>query len=175
MRLVEKREHFFGKNEWVDLATRLALRPLMLAAASGKKSHWFDWGMIEKPNSFSGGLVLPGDLNAFETHNILDEIRMSLGGWERGYLIGPDSEEVDAEELVDGFYYGYRDRSHKVNRDAESGGRQFINVCYLVLRDPTIVLAGPHDLEVYGLHPETMSEIPIRAYSTLIPRRLSIV
>lgn len=175
MSLVEKHEQYFLNSPVADFTMRWALRPLMILRAGGKKSQFFDWKLMEKPQSFSNGLIIPGDPTAFETKSTWDEMRMSLGGWENGRLVGPDYSQISAEELVDGVYYGYRDHSHKINRDTERGGKKFLNICYLVLRSQFVVLVGPGDLEVYGLIPGNMREVPMRTYSNLMPRHITIV
>lgn len=151
----------------IQIAIAIILRPLMLARASGKASHWFDYRNLPEAEKYEG-LALPTGKNAFDVYHpnrlvyLVRLVRMSLGGWQDTALIGPDPERADLERLTTrGWFYGYR-----VYRDSAG----IIDAQYSQLVNPgfqsILVLRGPHNFDAIGLDPETLAEVPLTGIGT---------
>lgn len=150
----------------IQRAVAITLRPLMLATASGKASHWFDYRQLPEAEKYEG-LALPVGKNAFDVYhpNIFVHrirlIRMSLGGWKDTVLIGPDPERADLDRLTTtGWLYGYRVYRENAGIDAQYS--QMINPGFHSI----LVLRGPHNFDAIGLDPETLAEVPLTGIET---------
>lgn len=140
----------------------IALRPLMLAFAWGKDTHWYDYIKLPEAEKYEG-LGIKGDPGAFDVYHpasiirALKFINMSLGGWKQTVLLGPDPERADLEKVAKtGWFYGYR-------IPGENG--EILDAKYSKLLvsgyNSTLALVGPRDFDAIGLEPDTLEEIPI--------------
>lgn len=142
--------------------TAIALRPLMITTASGKSSHWFDWHYLENPEKYEG-LAVPkseGALDVYSSSKLLyylKNIRMSLGGWQKTALIGPDPDNNDLKSLAKtGWLYGFR--TFKEDTEIEEAKYStLINPGYKSI----LILRGPRNFDAIGLNPQTLEEIPL--------------
>ncbi len=155
-------------------AIALILRPLMLAVASGKSTHWFDYQDLEAPEYYEG-LRIPGDYKAFDIGHpdiILRRLRhvhMSLGGWKETVLIGPDPGRANAERLgKTGWLYGFRVLGPE-GTVLKSQYSRLLNPGFTSI----LILRGPREFDAIGLDPETLDEIPL-AGMRLIRRGINI-
>lgn len=150
--------HYLGSPE-AELRVAKALRWLMVRFADGKVSHRFDGLNIPKKPEYEG-LVILKDSSALHVRNRLDDIRMSLGGWQKGATVEPNSDEIDPEQIADGFLYGWNDGIF-VNDYDKSGDPQ-IRVQRIILRGKFRLLRGYNDFRIYGVNVRDRSEVPLR-------------
>jgi hypothetical protein len=113
-----------------DRVGRTLLRPVMLALSQGKVSHFFDYWNEPMPAG-ALGLAIRGAPAAFRKRTGLDELRMSLGGWQQGLVVAPWSKQP--------WQFGYELGDGRLRR------------CRLVLEGPVRVLRGPGDWRFVGL------------------------
>lgn len=151
--------HPFDKTLWP------LLRPIMLLFADGKISHWWHWQTIPLRPEYIG-TKLEGDPNHFPIRRgnklieAYDHLRMSLGGWQSGYIIHPDRKTVDLDLLEQGWRYGFGDLT----------GRSTIRLCSIILGGPIRLLRGPDNFKVYALTAYNLNELPLQVHGP-IPRR----
>lgn len=127
-----------------DTLLRALLRPLMLTAAGGKFSHWFDW--YNQRIALQAGLTVPGSNASFSKRWLWDETRMSLGGWQDGAVLQP---EPDVPWQI----------AYRLGRvDDEI----IIRRCSLVLHGPVRVLRGPGEATYFALSPGTDDMLGLR-------------
>lgn len=131
-------EHPFDYTLW------FLLRPLMLARAHGKISHWWHWRKVKKDPELKGTLI-KADPQAFPRNNAFDKIRMSLGGWKTVYVVEP-------KEDYDEWFYAFCETD-----------RNFMERCSIILEGPVRILTGPDDFLVFALDKDG-NELPLKIH-----------
>jgi hypothetical protein len=111
-------KHIFDKMMW------LLLRPIMITLAHGKISHWWHWREIPLKKDYKG-IKLTKNPEAFEKKGHLDQIRMSLGGWQMVYILEPVKQ-------VDRWQYGFFNPHTNM-----------VEKCSIILEGPIRILIGP--------------------------------
>lgn len=150
-----------GNNQILKKGVATLLRPIMHKYAGEKVSHWFDWEMIPVPEHFKG-LTLPAGENAFHTHSVIDNIRMSLGGWQSGATVGPDYTQVNRHEIEDyGFLYAWLDPSHDFDNKKYTDAR--MGLSQIIARGEFRLLRGPEAVTIFGVSAiDVTHEVPLR-------------
>ncbi len=143
-----------------DKTMSRVLRPLMLAKSQGKISHWWHWNNL--PEGFDleneGGIELFGNKESFEVNSgnkinrTIKNVKMSLGGWQEAYIVGPDIDKTPDEDYQNGWRFAFQRRGEN---DRIS---QFNSI---ILHGPTRILAGPDNFVVGALKPYSMEALPI--------------
>lgn len=148
------------------------LRPIMLAKSDGKISHWWHWNELPEDMDLvnEGGIELLGNKDSFAVesgHDIsrrVKRVRMSLGGWQEAYIIGPDMEKTSSDDYENGWRFAFQ---RKGENDTT---RQFNSI---ILHGPTRILAGPDNFVVGALKPYSMEALPLAAAGSF-PNRASL-
>lgn len=128
-----------------DYSLWFILRPLMLLKAHGKISHWWHWNKIQSSrvkNQNLKGTRIKGDNSAtFSRQSTISKIKVSLGGWKRGFILTPKTTP---------WQYGFKG-------DTEG----YMERCAVILEGPIIALSGPEDFSAYAFKVNSFEEIPL--------------
>jgi hypothetical protein len=153
-------QHSYYPLRLEDHTLRYLLRPIMKQFSDGKVSHWWSW--TDLPNDFQPqGEIVPGNPEAF---SYLDEnplfhklkaIKMSLGGWDKGYWLFPDYEKLTPQQLKRGWRFGF------VYQDGSREHGQYSNI---IQKWDTQVLAGPETFKIFGVDAYSLREIPLAIF-----------
>lgn len=155
-----------------DKTVSRVLRPLMIATSEGKISHWWHWNELPEGMDLEaeGGVKLLGNKDSFAVHSgnklmrTYSNVRMSLGGWQEAYIVGPDIEQINPDDYENGWRFAFQ---RKGEEDITS---QFNSI---ILHGPTRILAGPDDFVVGALKPYSMDALPVTTAGPF-PRRASL-